>query len=281
VFAHAWPGATPVPALDTGDVPTRSAVPAGSPVRLRLVNSSHDPQVVRVGGVAVAVAAIDGNPVTGATPLEGTTELPVAAGGRYDLTFTMPDGPVTLAMDAAGAAALALSPDGSAEPAALDGGTRFDALAYGAPGPPAPRVFDRSYDLRLDDGLGFSQGRLGYVTSLINGRLYPSVPALSVVEGDRVRVRITNRGMGEHPMHLHGHRVQVLSRNGVPVTGSPWWADTVNVDPGEVFEVAFTADNPGIWMDHCHNAEHAVGGMVMHLAYAGVSTPHSHDGSPE
>ena len=75
------------------------------------------------------------------------------------------------------------------------------------------------------------------------------------------------------PMHLHGHHILVLSRNGAAVTGSPWWADTLNVAPGERYEVAFRADNPGIWMDHCHNLPHAVQGLIVHLAYEGVTTP--------
>jgi FtsP/CotA-like multicopper oxidase with cupredoxin domain len=96
-----------------------------------------------------------------------------------------------------------------------------------------------------------------------------------------VKVRITNRSIIDHPMHLHGHRVRVLSRNGVPAAGGTWWTDTLNVAPGEVFEIAFTADNPGIWMDHCHNFQHGANGMIMHLAYAGVSTPYSADHAPE
>ena len=40
---------------------------------------------------------------------------------------------------------------------------------------------------------------------------------------------------------------------------------------GETFEVAFVADNPGIWMDHCHNLKHAAQGLVTHLMYEGVS----------
>jgi FtsP/CotA-like multicopper oxidase with cupredoxin domain len=65
----------------------------------------------------------------------------------------------------------------------------------------------------------------------------------------------------------------VLSHNGRPLTGSPWWTDTLGVDDGDSYEVAFRADNPGIWMDHCHNLGHAAAGLTMHLAYAGFSTP--------
>jgi FtsP/CotA-like multicopper oxidase with cupredoxin domain len=74
-------------------------------------------------------------------------------------------------------------------------------------------------------------------------------------------------------MHLHGHHVLVLSRGDEPVSGSPWWADTLNVGPHERYRVAFRADNPGLWMDHCHNLRHARDGLTMHLAYGGVTTP--------
>ena len=47
----------------------------------------------------------------------------------------------------------------------------------------------------------------------------------------------------------------VLARNGVPATGSPWWVDSLNVADGESYDIAFVADNPGIWMDHCHNLQ--------------------------
>ena len=74
-------------------------------------------------------------------------------------------------------------------------------------------------------------------------------------------------------MHLHGHHMLVLSRTGSRVSGSPWWTDTLNVESDERYEVAFRADNPGIWMDHCHNLGHAAAGLTMHVAYEGVTTP--------
>ena len=74
-------------------------------------------------------------------------------------------------------------------------------------------------------------------------------------------------------MHLHGHHAVVLSRDGVAATGSPWWFDSLNVADGETYEVAFVANNPGLWMDHCHNLQHAADGMIVHLMYTGVTTP--------
>ncbi|MGP2438646.1 multicopper oxidase family protein [Streptomyces sp. JW3] len=284
VFTHEWPveGGSAVPALDRADRPARYAAGAGRKVRLRLVNSSTDPRRIHVGGARYTVTALDGNTVRGADPVDPGTDLLLAAGGRYDIAFTMPDTPVTLSYAGnGGTAALALSPDGTAPPADLDDGTLFDPLSYGTGTEAAPVAYDRTYDLRLDDGFGFGQNGFGFVSSLINGRLYPAVPTLEVTEGDRVKVRIAHRGFNDHPLHLHGHRIQVLSRNGTPTTGSPWWTDTLNVAPGDVFEIAFTADNPGIWMDHCHNFEHAADGMIMHLAYTGVSSPYEADHMPE
>ena len=94
-----------------------------------------------------------------------------------------------------------------------------------------------------------------------------------VEKGDLVRMTIANRTSVVHPMHLHGHHALVLARNGEPASGSPWWVDTLDVDAGDEYVVAFHADNPGIWMDHCHNLGHAAAGLTMHVAYVGVTTP--------
>jgi FtsP/CotA-like multicopper oxidase with cupredoxin domain len=110
------------------------------------------------------------------------------------------------------------------------------------------------------------------LTYPVNGRVYPDVPPIVVREGDLVRITVVNRAFEPHPMHPHGHAaVLVLARNGLPASG-PVWTDSFDVGSGEVWTVALRADNPGIWMSHCHNLEHARAGMVLHLAYAGVDT---------
>lgn len=62
-------------------------------------------------------------------------------------------------------------------------------------------------------------------------------------------------------------------RHGVPATGAPWVVDSLDVGHGETYDVVFLADNPGIWMDHCHNLPHAVEGLMTHLMDEGVTTP--------
>jgi len=133
--------------------------------------------------------------------------------------------------------------------------------------------FDREFVIDMPNSIGFYNGRFGLLLAM-NGEVYPNIPTPMVREGELVKVTFINRTAVDHPMHLHGHHMLVLSRNGKPVTGSPWWTDTLDLEPGEIYEVGFQANNPGLWMDHCHNLEHAAAGMAMHLAYEGVTTPY-------
>ncbi|MFG3090162.1 multicopper oxidase domain-containing protein [Streptomyces antibioticus] len=286
---------------DTGE--QRERVAAGTPVRLRLVNADNCPRTYALTGTSFQVAAIDGNEVSAPTDLDGTL-LRVAGGGRYDLTFRQPRGAVRLTVtgDAnAGAGSqgfegcgedgaygthgtrespsLILAPDTASEaPAADTGAPLFDPLHYGTATGPRPLTpddggFDRDFRMVLGNSVGFYDGAPMMLWT-VNNAVYPDIPSLLVGEGDLVRVTFLNRSLDDHPMHLHGHRMLVLSRDGERADGSPWWTDTLNVAPGERYEIAFRADNPGVWADHCHNLDHARDGMVLHLAYDGVSSPY-------
>jgi FtsP/CotA-like multicopper oxidase with cupredoxin domain len=84
--------------------------------------------------------------------------------------------------------------------------------------------------------------------------------------GDRVKLRLVNEMDSDHPMHhpfhLHGAgRFLVLSRNGVPEPNLVW-KDTVLVRTGQVVDILFDVSNPGLWMAHCHIAEHMQSGMM-------------------
>ncbi len=150
-----------------------------------------------------------------------------------------------------------------------------DLLSYGEPTELGfdPQQPDRRFQYVMDRRPGFLDGRPGLWWT-VNGELWPDVPMYTVSEGDTVVMRIRNDSGEVHPMHLHGHHAVVLSRNGVPASGSPWWTDSLNVRDGETYEIAFVADNPGIWMDHCHNLPHAADGLVAHLMYAGYTIPY-------
>ena len=84
--------------------------------------------------------------------------------------------------------------------------------------------------------------------------------------GDRVKIRLLNEMAGDHPMHhpfhVHGAgRFLVLSRDGEPEPNLVW-KDTVLVRTGETVDILLDVTNPGIWMAHCHIAEHHESGMM-------------------
>jgi FtsP/CotA-like multicopper oxidase with cupredoxin domain len=263
----------------------RRMATSGSLVRFRLINTGNWPTTFFLSGAKFKVTAIDGSDLNVPTVMENA-QLEVAAGGRYDVAFSMPDTPVLLSKGSSSAGIL-LSADGTGEAPALVRGPVFDPLTYGSPkatpfGPESH--FDREFTMIFDNKLGFYDGTFDRLFT-INGEVFPNTPMFMVKEGDLVKTTFVNRSLVPHPMHLHGHHMLVLSRNGKPVTGSPWWTDTLNVNTGEIYEVAFKADNPGVWMDHCHNLEHAAIGMTLHLSYEGVTSPfiigHATQNKPE
>ncbi|MEQ4565411.1 multicopper oxidase family protein [Paenarthrobacter sp. CAP02] len=275
-----------------------SAHPAtpGFAVRVRLVNTDSLPQRYWVDGAPFRVVAVDGTEVNQPGEVTGKL-LRLGAGGRMDVAFTMPASPVTVRSDSAAGAAVIIAPPGSAalaeaSAAALSAAPdkaptgifatvpALDLLAYGKPvagsGSAQPTI-TREEVMVLDRQFRFVDGIPRFAFT-VNGAAYPLVPSIDVSLGDTVKVTVVNRTAEPHPMHPHGHHVQVLSRNGVAPTGSPLLLDTVDVQPGEVWELLLHADNPGIWMDHCHNLDHAAEGMMMLLKYQGVSSPFMHGG---
>jgi FtsP/CotA-like multicopper oxidase with cupredoxin domain len=240
----------------------------GTTARVRVINTDPGPMPVWVSGARYRVVAVDGRDLNRPEPITGEAVL-VTAGGRADLELVVPPGGARV--EFAGASVVLGDPGAPFEPAPR----RFvDFLRYGSP---AAVGFDperpiRSFDYLIGRGFGLIDGRPGSWWT-INGGLYPNVPMFVVRTGEVVRFRVSNSSGEVHPMHLHGHHLLVLSRDGVPATGSPWLVDSLNVNAGETYELALLADNPGIWMDHCHNLPHAREGLMTHLTYEGYTTP--------
>ncbi|TVQ36341.1 MAG: hypothetical protein EA384_14605 [Spirochaetaceae bacterium] len=103
----------------------------------------------------------------------------------------------------------------------------------------------------------------------INGAVYPETEPIRVGEGDRVRVRMINAGSATfHPMHLHGHQFKVVAVDGNPVPEvAQLTRNTLPILPGETYDVEFIANNPGLWLFHCHELNHAAGGMITAVIY--------------
>jgi FtsP/CotA-like multicopper oxidase with cupredoxin domain len=91
----------------------------------------------------------------------------------------------------------------------------------------------------------------------INGKAFPESETIDTKVGQRVRIRFANVGQFAHPMHLHGTFFKIVATDGNPVPeAAQWTKDTINIAPGERYDIEFTATNPGTWMLHCHIPHH-------------------------
>jgi FtsP/CotA-like multicopper oxidase with cupredoxin domain len=104
----------------------------------------------------------------------------------------------------------------------------------------------------------------------INGAVYPNRNSLDVKENERVEIVFRNDTGMTHPMHLHGHDVEITEIDGTKVQGA--LRDTVMVPPKSTIKVIFDANNPGVWAFHCHILYHAAVGMFTVLKYDGADT---------
>lgn len=98
----------------------------------------------------------------------------------------------------------------------------------------------------------------------INGRAYPATDTVHMKVGDTIRLRFigTNNGF-IHPMHVHGGPFEVVAIDGQTLAASArYQADTVNVAPGQRYDVIWTARAPGKWLVHCHIPHHTTNNNV-------------------
>jgi len=129
--------------------------------------------------------------------------------------------------------------------------------------PKSPRPIEKvdvDYVMILNDGYH------GYT---LNGKDFPATEPIVAKLGQKVRIRFMNEGMMIHPMHLHGMHMTVIDKDGW-AQPAPWKCDTLNIAPGERWDVVVNCNNPGVWAFHCHILPHAEGphgmfGMVTAL----------------
>jgi multicopper oxidase len=93
---------------------------------------------------------------------------------------------------------------------------------------------------------------------------FPDAKPMTLQQGQRVTLTFRNTTTMWHPMHLHGHTFQMIRPDGSLGARK----DTAIVLPKQTVSTTFIADNPGIWMMHCHNTYHQEAGMMTSLNYA-------------
>jgi FtsP/CotA-like multicopper oxidase with cupredoxin domain len=95
-----------------------------------------------------------------------------------------------------------------------------------------------------------------------NTRVFPGIDHLVVRRGDRVRVRIGNLTMTNHPIHMHGYSFEVTGTDGGWIPQSARIPEvTTDVPVGAMRTFEFVADEPGDWAIHCHKSHHTMNAM--------------------
>jgi multicopper oxidase len=247
-----------VPAAAT----TLNAKP-GQRIRIRFINTGSDTAFrVALAGHSMTVTHTDGFPVV---PTQ-VDALLIGMAERYDVTVTAADGvfPLVAAAEGKNAVARALLVTGSGSPpdpqfrpteltkrvGTIDMFTASTTVNLGAAEP----------NLNLPVVLG---GDMAKYVWTINGEPYSKTNPLHVRQGQRPIITFDNQTMMYHPIHLHGHTFQLIKSDGAPGARK----DTVVVLPKQKIEAVLVADNPGLWMLHCHNTYHAFAGMQTRLDY--------------
>ncbi|MBA2634872.1 MAG: copper oxidase [Chloroflexi bacterium] len=107
----------------------------------------------------------------------------------------------------------------------------------------------------------------------INGKAYPDTDTIRAEVGDRLLIRfIGSNSAFIHPMHVHGGPFTIVATDGVPVPdGARFEKDTVNVGPGERYDVIWTAREPGKWLLHCHINHHTTNDNVEEEGAGGLT----------
>jgi len=95
-----------------------------------------------------------------------------------------------------------------------------------------------------------------------NSRIFPGIDSLNVRLNDKVRIRVGNLTMTNHPIHLHGHEFTVTGTDGGPIPQTARWPEvTTDVAVGQMRQIEFVADEEGDWSFHCHKSHHTMNAM--------------------
>jgi FtsP/CotA-like multicopper oxidase with cupredoxin domain len=239
------PGVTVDAYTFNGQLPgPRLHIAQGDRVRINVTNRLPESTTVHWHGL-VLPNEMDG-------PAE-VTQPPIAPGERYVYEFTA-------------------AQSGTYFYHSHDHVDRQQALGlYGAliidPASPDPTTLaDHDYVIQLQEwlkreGLTYPAmpmdgGQPNYFT--INGRAYPETDTIRMKVGETLKVRFVGSNNGFiHPMHIHGGPFTVVARDGITLPpAARFEADTVNVGPGQRYDVVWRALNPGKWLIHCHIGHH-------------------------
>ncbi|MDH2388980.1 multicopper oxidase family protein [Streptomyces sp. HNM0663] len=243
----------------TPENPQTFTAKPGDRIRLRIINAGGDTAFrVALGGHRLTVTHTDGFPVEHTR----ADALLLGMGERFDALVTVGNGtfPLTALAEGKNRTALAVlrtgggaAPSAAVRPKELSGKVVQAGQLKAAE---SVRLASRKPDTTIE--LKLTGSMMNYDWA-VNGKAYDPAQRYPVRSGERVRLSFVNTTTMWHPMHLHGHTFALA--------GSGARKDTSIVLPGKRLDVDFDADNPGLWMIHCHNVYHAESGMMTVLGY--------------
>ena len=120
----------------------------------------------------------------------------------------------------------------------------------------------QSYDIDPGSYTPRTNTMLDFNLWAINSRVFPGLDPMVARLNEKVRIRVGNLTMTNHPIHLHGHRFEVAGTDGGWVPKSARWPEvTTDVAVGQMRAIEFVADAPGDWAFHCHKSHHTMNAM--------------------
>ncbi|HBS80279.1 MAG TPA: copper oxidase [Pseudomonas sp.] len=238
-------------------------LPAGQVVRLRLINLTNTVTYrVNLPGGDARIYAIDGNPVA---PRALGKAYWLGPGMRIDLAVKVPPAGETLSLR-----------NGPLRLATLASVTTAEAeSAWPAPLPANPVAepdlqraetlrfnFEWAGTLSSDAGQGdaFTFWQINGQAWDINDKTCADRPIATLKKDGHYIFELRNLSQYQHPIHLHGLTFKVISSNRKRI--DPWYTDTYLLGKNETARIALVADNPGVWMFHCHVIDHMETGLM-------------------
>ncbi|MYL52706.1 multicopper oxidase domain-containing protein [Pontibacillus yanchengensis] len=252
----------------------------GEKGRLRFINAGYQTHYVNFPDQSMKIVAVDGEDIINSSP-PSTSLMEIAPGERIDVEFTKtnktPQAVTLLSYnESTSPVSIPVKEDSVAskkditQNSSINKSKAINSTTYKSEEllfTDLPKS-DVQYTMELNMGMNMGEG----MVFQINNDIFPNTAPIQVTEGDIVKVTLKNTGMLNHPMHLHGHRFQVVAKNGEPLE-NPVVKDLLNVKPGQTYEIYFKANNAGEWLFHCHDNNHADRGMVTILDYKNVYSP--------
>lgn len=238
-------------------------LPAGQVVRLRLLNLDNTLTYrLNLPGAQAQIYALDGNPVT---PRPLGKEYWLGPGMRIDIGLQVPAAGTQLSLRNGPLRLATLRAQLSAEEAG-DWPPALPANPIAEPDVAAAETLRFNFEWAGAVSVGLAQGAAHSFWQIngqawdINDKTCADRPIARLQLGKSYIFELRNLSQYQHPIHLHGMTFKVLASNRKSII--PYFTDTYLLGKNERARVALVADNPGVWMFHCHVIDHMETGLM-------------------